>query len=308
MIRQMHARGELFSSALLGIDEENIQPTALDLTLSEGFDPVTLMPGEETVLPLREGVRLRPGVHAIADTRSRFAKVGVEVAVLDEDGRPVKSGYDGHLQASIRSHAFGVKVSPGMSLAQMMFLHGWPKECIANPADYREMVPAYCRIDGKRVVMTLGLRDIGGDRGMISTVGYAAMQARDVIDLAGGTQTHAGFFRHILGCDSYDFKKGRLYITRTREALQQTDAPMLAYVMPRKGPKEGVVVNAASLIHAGSHGQQAMEMLPDDDMTMHDGEPACYLELYRLLDVPDKRYSRENGNATDTIRGPLFRN
>lgn len=143
-----------------GIDEKQIQPSSLDLTLSGNFfgmqhmalpmpgqpiadltkeaeysfiarqmDEALLHSGYTYIAPLRESVKLPKGFSAKFSPKSSIGRVDVFVRVL-ANGVPfydyLPDGYEGQLYLEITPLSFRIKLGPGESLTQMRIKIGNP--------------------------------------------------------------------------------------------------------------------------------------------------------------------------------------
>jgi dCTP deaminase len=202
------------------IREGQIQPSSLDLTLSEEAysvpgsllplageqvrdlvkqymrhdlslrEPRTLVRGEVYVVRLRERLSLPDGVAAYANNKSSTGRIDLQTRVLtDENPRydKIPPGYHGDLWLEIIPKSFDVKVKAGDSLNQAIFYAG--REVLDAPqleALYREQ-PLLYEPNGTAITVRKG---VSGDSLLMTLdldqpiVGYVAKKSFRAIDLA----------------------------------------------------------------------------------------------------------------------------
>jgi len=301
-IRGMIAEGCIASSGGAGIEGCRVQPSGLDLTISNDMNSFVLEPGKGELAPLNEILRLPGEVHVRTDARSTYAKAGISVDVVTEDGKPIPPGYSGRMSAVIKSHCFRAKVSPGISIAQARFFRGAPQESVLRPEDVAGNGYAGIATTGGKISMRLRL---AGARG--AAVGYVSNRTRNVVDLSAKNHG-AGFFDYVPGCGVCKIRPGELYLFWTADELPTPKKDGIPFVceMPTRGP-DSLKINAASLIEYGSWGPQALEIFPEKETVLRDGMPICDMVFYRLADTPTNGYGPHNGNRNlDRLMGVLF--
>jgi deoxycytidine triphosphate deaminase len=296
--------GSIFSEASSGVQEEDIQPSTLDLTTSEKSGRFTLAPGKSVVVPLNEGLRLPRDNHVKFDTRSTFAKAGIQTFVTGEGGEVVRPGYDGRLHLTLRSGYFHTVVVPNVSIAQARFFHGDPRECVVRAQDALNGQGQIGDIENDMLVMHLNLRGNGKD------IGYESLDSECYLHLYPRVNDKASFWKDVSVCENMEIQPGRLYLFLTKEKLHvRSNGEHSVAEMPRTIPGGNLKINGAALIeYESGPEEQALEIMPDEKRTLTDGEPICHIRFYRLLDKPEKVYAGKNGYRNlDRLMGYLFK-
>ncbi len=210
-LREMIARGEITANP--AILPAQVQPASLDLRLGtvayrvrasflagkgrrvaerlaefemhkiDLTDGAVLEKGCVYVIPLMEGLRLPPGLSAVANAKSPTGRLDLLTRTITDGGTEfdrIPDGYDGPLYAEVCPRSFSVLVRPGQRLNQIRFRSG---QAVLSDADLAALHAAEPLVDGKAVIseglgFSVDLRPRAGD-----LVGYRAKPHAGVIDL-----------------------------------------------------------------------------------------------------------------------------
>ena len=210
-LREMIARGEITANP--AILPAQVQPASLDLRLGtvayrvrasflagkgrrvaerlaefemhkiDLTDGAVLEKGCVYVIPLMEGLRLPPGLSAVANAKSSTGRLDLLTRTITDGGTEfdrIPDGYDGPLYAEVCPRSFSVLVRPGQRLNQIRFRSG---QAVLSDADLAALHAAEPLVDGKAVIseglgFSVDLRPRAGD-----LVGYRAKPHAGVIDL-----------------------------------------------------------------------------------------------------------------------------
>lgn len=146
-------------SSASSIEDDQIQPSSIDLRLSEVAYRVqaSFLPGRSTtletkaksngmfnsqldiskptllernviyIIPLMESLRLPPDVYGIANPKSTTGRLDIFTRLITETGdefERVRKGYAGRLYIEVMSQSFPIIVQAGMKLNQLRFCRG----------------------------------------------------------------------------------------------------------------------------------------------------------------------------------------
>ena len=292
MIKQFAWDGLISSD--VGIDPNDIQASALDVTLKGGFSWHLINPGETLDLPLNERLNLPSDIHVSSSSKSTYGKLAVMTQILDEGGNEISPGYKGELIARIHSRNFKGCIYPNTSLAHIRFSNAPLKDCMLDANKYVIDAARATIRDGKLIMHFIF--DLAGDDR------YVSKKSEKVLYL-DPTQTNPkdDFFKDLPACEELNCKAGKLYLYWTEESLR-VKRGKYSYVceMPKMDPTGQLRVNGARFIEWPAWpGRIAVELMPDRDMVLKNHREGCEIVFYRLLDTPERKYSPDNGNINN---------
>jgi deoxycytidine triphosphate deaminase len=289
-----------------------IGSSEMDLTISRNEKETVVKNGEtpELVYLGQRIVEKFPGlgqVYVIGQGRSSSAKAGADIMIVNPQGKNLEPGYRGALCAKVSAagghpNGFG----PGDRIADLMFCSGHPDECILDPqdvlADVSNLVKEkYVEIDGKKVILRLGLTNGNGP------VGYKAKVTDQIAWLRRDANKRGDFFEPIYSCPDYDAKKGDFLLLQTPEFTvdPKAEVPFIARMLPYN--KNRMRVNLKDTIRYGTkHQKIVMEIPVEHDVKLRHRDPICEIMFYRMYARPDARYSDSGARNNRTITGTFF--
>ncbi len=329
------------------VPPENIQPASLDLRLGECAHRVrcSFLPGDATVeerlkeyssdvldlrdrgavleigrpylVPLKERLRLPPGVQAKANPKSSTGRIDVFTRVITDHGRrfdDVAPGYCGPLYLEVVPLSFAVRVREDLTLNQLRLVAGRPElsdeelreQHARDPLLYRGGRP----VPPEELALSSGLflgLDLRGDE--VRGVGYRAREGAPLLDLTPGATVSTEMFFEVVRSEPGDrlpLIPKKFYLLMSDEAV--AIPPTLSAEMTAYDPTSGELrTHYAGFFdpgfgfdrEAGFLGSRAaLEVRAHDvEFMIEDRQPVCKLTFQRMMEVPEHLYGAAIGSS-----------
>ncbi len=340
-IREAIGRGLVLADEPIG--EDQIQPASLDLRLGDvayrvqaSFLPgpgasvqdkldglsmhrvdlaagAVLEKGCVYIVPLRERLRLRKRISAVANPKSSTGRLDIFARIITDEAMEfdqVREGYAGPLWAEISPRSFSVLVGAGARLVQLRLKQGSPRggesalRRLHEEVKLIEGTAEEVQIRGRSLAVTLDVAGSGPD----DIIGYRAKKHTPLIDIARVNHyeplefwepVHPGRAGGII-LDPDDF-----YILASKESVKVPPdhaAEMIAYDTlvgefrvhyagffdPGFGHAEGGGAGSRAVLEVRSH---------DVPFLVEDSQVVGWLVYERLTARPDKLYGTSIGSS-----------
>jgi dCTP deaminase len=327
-----------------GIPDEHVQPASVDLTLGDvayrlrcsflpangsvrekvleyGMGELDLS-GEGAVLeqnrpyliPLRERLRLPPGVRGRTNPRSSTGRLDVFTRVITDHGAhfdEVRDAYDGELFLEVVPMSFTVKARSGVRLNQLRLMEGRARvddgELIALSRSDPIVYPGPSSAPGDQAVVADGLFlsvDLSGEGR--DFVGYRAKKNTGLLELDKTSAYQVDDYwdrvqpkdgKVILGAGEF-----YLLVSRERVRIPPTYAAEMAAYDPTSGELRthyaGFFDPGFGDVSGDAPGTPAVLEVRAHDVpfSLEHGQRLCKLTFEHMLERPDVLYGSEIGS------------
>lgn len=330
--------------ATLPIDEQQIQPASLDLRLGNEAhrlqasflpgsgsrvastladlsmtkldlsSPTLLEKGCVYLVKLMEELRLPDELSAKANPKSTTGRLDIFTRLITDYGgafEHVQPGYTGPLYAEIMPRTFSVVVRQGLSLSQIRFIRGDPRQTEAQlrKLDREERLvyldavsPGKAEVRDGGVEISVSL-DLGSD---VEACAYRGKRNTPLVDLEGRYEP-AQFWDMIRDCpqDRLILDPGDFYVLASREKVRVPcgyAAEMVpfdpsvgefrihyaGFFDPGFGYGDGSITGTRAVLEVRAH---------ETPFMIEDGQVVGRLIYSRMLDVPQKIYGTSIGSS-----------
>jgi len=339
-LRELVADGRIHSPT--GIPDRNIQPASLDLTLGDvayrlrcsflpGTSPVrdklreygmgeldltddgaVLEQNRPYLIPLRERLRLPPGIRGRTNPRSSTGRLDVFTRVITDEGGhfdEVRDGYEGELFLEVVPMSFTVKVRSGITLNQLRLMSGVARLSDTELLELSErdpiIYPGASSEPGDRAVVSDGLF-LSVDLAGRSFVGYRAKKSTGLLDLDLKNAYEVGDYwerveptsgKLILGAGEF-----YLLVSRERVRIPPDYAAEMAAYDPTSGELRthyaGFFDPGFGDVSDGPPGTPAVLEVRAHDVpfSLEHGQRLCKLTFERMAARPDELYGEGIGS------------
>ena len=278
-------------------------------------DGAVLEQNRPYLIPLRERLRLPPGIRGRANPRSSTGRLDVFTRVITDRGNhfdEIRDGYEGELFVELVPMSFTIKVKVGIRLNQLRLVRGHPRlgddELIALSRDEPIAYPGESSLPGDGAYVSDGLFlsvDLSGAGRRFA--GYRAKASSGLLDLDQVNAYQVGDFwervqpddgRLILAPDQF-----YLLVSRERVRIPPGYAAEMAAYDPTSGElrthyagffdpgfgdvPEGELRGTPAVLEVRAH---------DIPFALEHGQRLCKLTFERMAGLPDEAYGAGIGS------------